>query len=214
MRRRGWIIGVTLLALLAVLLVPAPWLSAEQFSAWAAGIGSFFGAGSLVVAAAAILNGNAGHRLDRTVLLHEQFVSGELQAARLRLGDHLREVSNDGWVYQPTQSELRSGGKLGSYAHNSSHSPREDASRIVRYFERAYETLRANSVYEPFFLRTIGREACWWARAFERDSTSSSAQQALQNLAKWADAYEARLRSESIPDWGQQREKDFPAKGS
>jgi hypothetical protein len=213
-RRREWNIGIMVLALLFVLLVvPALWFSPEKYSAWAAGIGAFFVAGSLVVAAMAIMNDNAGRRLDRTLELHEQFVSGDLQAARRRLGNHLRAAGHDGRVYQPTPSELRSGGKLGSYGGNSSHVPNDDVSLIIRYFERAYETLRANSVDQPFFLRTIGREACWWARALERD-WSSSAHQALQALAQWANAYEARLGAESIADWGEQREADFPSKGA
>jgi hypothetical protein len=215
MRRRGWIIGITLVALLVVLLaVPASWLSPEEYSAWAAGIGAFFVAGSLLVAAAAVMNDNAGRRLDRTLELHEQLVSGELQTARLRLGHHLRAAGTDRKVYQPTASELRSGERLGSYGHDSSHSPSDDASLILKYFERAHGALVANSLDEPFFLRTIGREACWWARAFERDTgPSSSARHALQALAQWADAHAGRLGSEFTTDWGQTREADFPPKG-
>lgn len=211
MRRHWWTIGITLaLTMLVLLAVPALWFNPDEYSAWASGIGVFFVAGSLLIAAAAVMNDNVGHRFDRTLALHEQFVSGELQAARLRLGSHLGAVSDDDLVHQPTWSELQSDDAVGNYGSSPGHTPVEDASLILKYFERAYEAVRANAVHEPFFVRTIGREGCWWARAFERIPATFQSQEALQQLLVWADDYVEQHPRDSPNDWGRQRRIDFP----
>ena len=205
-RRWAVVIGAVLVAGVLALAVPAVWLSAERYSAYAAGVGALFVAVSILLAGAAIWVDSSGRRLDRTFLLHEQLVTGEVQGARQRLGALLRERHDaDGPVYRPVKDDFEQGERLAKYDDESSGLPSADRSLILRYFERAEEARTANTVAVEFFLRTIGREACWWARAFERDTSPSSARLSLVSLAAWADG----MRRETS-DWGEQRAKDFP----
>jgi hypothetical protein len=145
-----------------ILLVasPAAWWHADKVSAWATALSAIAVVPALVLAVATLRTDVRDRQVDRTFSLHSELTSGEINDARLRLVDHLRKhgtASQSGRILPRRTSivELRSGSGIGTYGPDSLDSPRDDLSKVLRFFERARLVREAGSADDPLFVELI-----------------------------------------------------------
>lgn len=210
--RTGLIVGVVVLAVLVTLIVAAPFLQADQYSALASGIQTLVVVVALFVAVQTLRWDSSNKRIDRVHDLHRELTTGEVGAARARLGAFLRNAGGtDGPVRITTLTELREG-SLSSYPEGGGvdAAPRRDATLILRFFERARIAQVGHAVDDEVFAALIGRHAAWWDCAIARSDSIS--RRPLRALAEWANSYTKRHPDvPGLEDWGVSRRKDFPS---
>jgi hypothetical protein len=191
-----------------VLSIPAPFVRADQYSALAAGVGAFGVVVALGLAALSLYFDNRDGRVDRVLDMHAQYNDSDFREARRRLRQHLRVHGADAKFCRTTRADLRSDPELSTYGSlDGAASPREDAGRLFRYFERANAARLTGIVHEQLFHELIGRHAVWWAQVF-RDNERGAPVDGLLDLAEWADSYPpSKLMYPD--DWGKNRWRDF-----
>lgn len=212
---------------LAVFL-PANWLAPGRYGAYAAGIQA---AGVLLALIFAYITLTAQNRaaadalrsqveldrVSRTLGFHEAMVSGEIQGARIRLIDLLRDrgvaqaplrVSFEtlrGFEYSSTNSGPMQWGE--SYLHTPMH----DIHILLRFFERAEPALELGLVNEALLHKLLGRHIAWWDETLDRDE-GEAVRYALSELADWVWNYIQSHpdRSTYVSNWIKNMAKDFP----
>jgi hypothetical protein len=205
--------GVIAWTLLVAL--PGAWWTADRYSAWATGLSTIAVVVALALAIFTLKTDVKDRQVDRTLSLHAELTSGEINDARLRLVAHLRKHGsiNSAGHHLPRRvslEELRIGSGIGTYGSNDQHSPKEDLSKILRFFERARLVRDAGSADDPLFVELIGRHACWWNCILVRDSGRGS-RRTLMQLGLWCDAFADKHRRHYpyLEGWGEARINDF-----
>jgi hypothetical protein len=150
-------------------------------------------------AAAATLRADSRNRtLDRVLALHQELMSGEVGAARVRLVRHLR--GHERGIKRPTTLQELRNGNLAAYSAKGmrldsdsvkAHRPDLDLNILLRYFERADSAREAGAVYLPVFADLIGGHAEWWNRALV-DDDDEGMRYHLAELAAWSRSYITR----------------------
>jgi hypothetical protein len=205
-----WAVALGLLWTLLVVL-PIPWLDADHYSAYAAGFQAFGIVIAFLVGAFAIYTDGRDRRVDRVYSLQQELTLGELDDARRRLYDHLKEHSGSGppWRrYSP--EELRGDPALNHYSGpHQDFTPRSDLGHLLRFFERARLVREAGSADDAVFVELIGRHACWWSCVIKNENRKS--RKGLMELAVWADGFanKNKNRYDYLQDWGKTRMEDF-----
>jgi hypothetical protein len=205
----GVIVWTVLVAL------PGAWWTPDKYSAWATGLSTIAVVLALALAVVTLRTDVKGRQVDRTLSLHTEFTSGEINDARLRLVNHLREhgSTNSSGHRMPRRvsvEELHAGSGMSSYGPNIQSNPKDDLSKILRFFERARLVRDAGSADDPLFVELIGRHACWWNCALIRNS-SRGTRRALMQLGLWCDAFAGKhkRRYSYLAGWGDARTRDF-----
>lgn len=201
---------IIILLVLCVLVIPVSLLTASQYSAMASAIQAAAVVPAVAIAALALNRDSRDKRVDRVLDLHREFNSGELKDAKKRLSVHLREHGVDRHVRPTTHEELRDDPVLSKYSSAHDHSPRSDATEILRFFERVNAVRTARSVDEPLLVELICRDATWWDLAI-RDSSDQVPRAPLRELADWANkfALDNQGKYTSLRNWGQNRSREF-----
>lgn len=202
----------TLLLLAVTLGAAALFLNAGQYQAFAGGVQAFAVAVALVIAAATLAADRIDRKVDRVLRLQEELLDSDLYGVRLRLVRHLRKHAIDGKACRVSLSELSSDPQLSKYDDaDSAFDPRRDASRLLRYFEKANAARRGGVVAVPLFHELIGRQATWEVLALGKDPGEPSLAP-LTELADWANYYAENYRGARptyIERWGEARRADF-----
>ncbi|MGW4944495.1 hypothetical protein ACWEOZ_23220 [Actinoplanes sp. NPDC004185] len=196
--RRIWISVGTFCGVVAFLLVGVLQLLDEKvYGALTDGIQALGVVAALTAAAATLRSDSRNRTLDRALGLHQELMSGEVGAARVRLVRHLRGHGRDSET--PTKlAELRKG-ELATYSHAlmeldedsvKTHRPDLDLNILLRYFERADSAREAKAVFPPVFANLVGDHAAWWSRALTDDGSNASFPH-LMGLAEWRKTYAA-----------------------
>lgn len=213
-------------AALAV-LVPAYWLTPSRYDAYAAGIQA---AGVLLALVFAYITLTAQNRaaaealqsqveldrVTRTLGFHEAMVSGEIQGARIRLIDLLRDHGVSQSPLQVSFATLRgfeytvSSGPA-QWGDSYLHTPIHDIHIVLRFFERAEPALALGLVNEALFHKLLGRHIAWWDETIDRDE-GEAVRYALSQLADWVWNYiqQNPSRSVYVSNWIKNLAKDFP----
>jgi hypothetical protein len=213
-RRARRLAAVVLLSVICALLtlVPAIWLSAERFGAYATALQALGVLAAIIIALSTLQSDSRDRRVDRTIGLHEQLTSGDIGDARRRLARHLRDLGNPAATVRRTaMSSLRDDAQCSRYDPVlDGRNPFDDVEVIVRFFERCRLVHLRGSVDEPLFVELLGRHAAWWNKALLPDHTN--ARRALAELATWAEGCAAanRGRYHFLANWGLTRAADFP----
>jgi hypothetical protein len=195
--------------------LPAVWWIPEKYSAWASGLSTFAVVLALALGDVTLRTDVRDRQVDRTLSLHTELTSGEINDARLRLVDHLRDhgSTNSSGYRMPRRAsvqELHAVSGMGTYGHAAESNPKDDLSMILRFFERARLVREAGSADNPLFVELIGRHACWWNCALVRDSSRGS-RRTLMQLGLWCDAFadKHQRRYAFLAGWGNARTLDF-----
>lgn len=207
--RLAWIAGSVVLV---ILVVTAPLLKADQYSALASAIQALAVVPAITVAALSLVADSHDRRVDRVLEFHQQVTSGGVQAARLRLVHHLRGHGTNGKVRQTTRDELRADPVLSKYSGDASHiRPIDDVNLVLRFFERVNAARIAGSVNLPLLVELLGRHAGWLDLAIGPEDQVPRAP--LHDLATWANEF-ATTHQDKYPylrNWGSNRAEDFGA---
>ncbi|NAS21569.1 hypothetical protein GT755_07705 [Herbidospora sp. NEAU-GS84] len=186
-------------------------MSAQEFAALAGIIQALAVIPTVAIGAYALLRDSRDRRIDRVLSFHQELMSGEIGAARNRLGTHLRNLGVEGRPLQIKRLDLLKDSKLGRYIDHEEAGPFSDATLLLRYFERANAARSAQSIYAPLFVELVGRHAAWWDMVFE-DEGDRVPRAPLAELAAWSNQYAAKKRNvyPYLRNWGTNRTEDFP----
>lgn len=202
----------------ALVLLPGVWWDPQKYSAWASGLSAFAVALALGLAVVTLRTDVKDRQVDRTLALHAELTSGEINEARVRLVDHLRahgqvDASGHRRPARASVAELRGTTGLGVYNQGVGSTPKSDLSQLLRFFERARLVREAGSIDEPLFVELIGRHAGWWNCALVRNSDWGS-RRTLMELGLWCDGFAERNESRYpyLARWGKARSNDFGSK--
>ena len=202
---------VWVLLLVLLLTLPAPWLTPDKYSAYALAVQAIGVLATLGIAVATLRGDSRDRRVDRVLAFHQELTSGETNAARVRLVQHLRENGRNSRVLQVSTTQLRDrDSKLSGYRDASvNETPSDDVGLLLRFFERAWLAQATGSLEDSMSASLIGAHAGWWDRAIL--PSPSPARAALAELAAWANKFAETHKSESqFTNWGKTRQKDFP----
>jgi hypothetical protein len=218
MQWRGRYTAVALFGVIAwtlLVALPGAWWPPDKYSAWATGLSTIAVVLALALAILTLRTDVKDRQVDRTLSLHAELTTGEVNDARLRLVDHLREhgSTNSTGHRMPRRAsleELRPGSGIGTYGPNGQGNPKDDLSKILRFFERARLVRDAGSADDPLFVELIGRHACWWNCVLVRDSDRGS-RRTLMQLGLWCDAFADKHKRHYsyLEGWGKARIDDF-----
>jgi hypothetical protein len=207
------LIGVIAWTLLVAL--PGAWWPPDKYSAWATGLSTIAVVLALALAVVTLRTDVKDRQVDRTLALHAELTSGEINDARLRLADHLRKngtrnPSDHRMPMRVSIEELHSSRGIGTYGPKIQSNPKDDLSKILRYFERVRLVRDARSADDPLFVELIGRHAGWWNCVLVRDSSRGS-RRALMQLGLWCDAFADKNKRHYsyLAGWGDTRISDF-----
>jgi hypothetical protein len=130
--------------------------------------------GALVFARRQLIDSRTGQAIERVLDLHDQLTTGEVGAARHRLGTAL-------WTDTsrfPTPDDVRRCGRVWvtdrrnrqPYESTETESteritPGQDIYRILWCFQRAGETYNSDLVDKALFIKLIGHHVMWWDTA-------------------------------------------------
>lgn len=203
--------GLVILIVVLVLALSAPWLDPNQYSALASAIQTMVVVLALFVAVQTLRWDSSNKRIDRVHELHRELTTGEVGAARARLGAFLRANGTERDPVRITSlGEMREGTYSTYTNEEASAKPRRDATLILRFFERARIAQAGNAVDDALFAALIGRHAAWWDCAIA--GAEATSRRPLGALADWANEYAERHPEVSgLDDWGTSRQKDFPS---
>lgn len=205
--RLAWIAGSIVLVML---VVAAPVLKADQYSALASAIQALAVVPAITAAALSLLADSHDRRVDRVLEFHQQLTSGELQAARLRLVGHLRRHGSSGKARQATRDELRADPVLSRYTSDANKiRPIDDINLMLRFFERVNAARIAGSVNLPLLVELVGRHAGWLDQAIGQEDQVPRAP--LHDLATWANEFAVANQGKYpyLSNWGSNRAEDF-----
>jgi hypothetical protein len=151
-------LALVAVAVVFVLIGAFQLISMDSYSALTDGIQAVGVIVALAVAAATLRADSRNQTLDRVLSLHQELMSGEVGAARVRLVRHLR--GHDRGPTRPTRLEELHNGPLATYSFQAmkldeesvkTHRPDLDVNILLRYFERADSAREAGAVYFPVF---------------------------------------------------------------
>ena len=221
--------GALVVAVLVVVFAPAYWLVPERYGAYAAGVQAagvllalIYASSTLttqkVVAAEALRSQVDLDRVNRTLGFHEAMVSGEIQAARIRLIDHLRSLGPDRRPLRVTIKTLRDQeysrpeDEPRAAEGNYRPTPIHDVHIVLRFFERAEPALARGLVEPALFHQIMGRHIAWWDEALDRNE-GEAVRYALSTLGDrvWAHIHEDPAQSTHVANWMRNLAQDFPA---
>ena len=207
------ITGVVVAVEMVFLLLFIPLFNADQYQAFAAGIQTVFVTAALAAAVLALLADGHARRVDRVIALNERLTTGEVDAARRRLVDHLRDFApQQAGARAVSLAELRQDPALSRYVNGpGGTTPLRDAQIVVRFMEAANAAREGRIVDEKLLHELVGRHAAWFAVAFSGDSADPAPAPILR-LASWANDYAATYKGPKPPyieNWGKTRRKDF-----
>lgn len=208
---RNFVLASIALLVAAGLVIGSVWLlTATQYSAIASAVQAVAVVPAVVVAALTLTRDSRDKRVDRVLDLHREFNSTEINEARTRLAAHLRSNGDGGRIRPTTYEELGHDPVLSRYASAAENTPRGDANKVLRFFERANAARIAKSVDPPMFVELICRHATWWNQAIA-GSVDQVPRAPLMELATWADdfAFANKARYYFLRNWGQNRRKEF-----
>ena len=203
--------GLTIVSL--ALVVAAFFLRPDQYQALAGGVQALGVSVALIVAAAALRADRTDRRVDRVLQLQAELLANDLYNVRRRLVDHLRASSTNSRTRRVSLAELAGDPMLSKYSgSDAAFDPRNDARRLIRFFEQANAARQGGVVDIPLFHELIGRQATWEAVAFSKEPMEPSLVP-LFDLADWANEYASRLQNRRPPhymkSWGDSRRRDF-----
>lgn len=205
-RRKTWLVAGLALGVVA-LVAPVPWVGADQYSAYAAGIQTLGLVGTLLLGYQTLRGELRDRRVDRALDLHREFVSGEVGEARGRLVQTTRSTDPPTAIDRMSMSR----GALQAATATNGTATYEDVVALLRYFERLEAARRAGSLDDLVAASLIGPHARWWDRAIVHDS--GKARLPLHSFAEWATSI-ARSNSDDarFRDWGSTTARDWPPK--
>lgn len=166
---------------------------------------------SLAIALAVFRSDSAAKKTDRVHELHHELTTGEVGAARARLGHFLRVQGDGDTVRQVSVSDLELEGDYPKYGkEDKEHMPRRDATTVLRFFERARFAQLDGAVDDRAFLWLVGYQAIWWALAITHRGAQLT--YSTWQLALWAEAYidKHREADQELEMLTRQRTKSFP----
>lgn len=141
---------------------------------------------ALAIALLAQWGESADRKVDRVMDFHRELTSGPTGEARTRLGWLYREERKKGQL--PTYTRRRLRNKSYTIASPQGDSPRTDADRLLRFFERANAARVRGSLDEPTAALLLGMHATWWNKAIGDDETDPT-RLPLRSLADWSAEY-------------------------
>lgn len=143
-------------------------LPSEQLTAVSSAVQTIGVVVALGIGAYTLTEERRARRVDRTLDVLQELMSGDVDQARERLHAHLR--MEDGLTFRRVgRDDLLQNQGLGSYDKWPDESPFRDYGRLCRFFERADVARRKSLVDIGLFVELIGRHAIWWAEAFAND---------------------------------------------
>jgi hypothetical protein len=143
-------VAATLLLLATVLGIAALFLNSGQYQAFTGGVQALGVVAALVIAVATIASDRTDRQVDRVLQLQEELLGSDLYGVRTRLVRHLREHALEGKTRRVSLSELTGDPQLSKYDDaDSAFDPRRDASRLLRYFEKANAARRGGGGRGP-----------------------------------------------------------------
>lgn len=184
------------------------WLDSGTYGALTGGVQAIGVVVALALGTATLRSDSRDRRVDRVLALHQELFGGEVQAARIRLVNHMRSGSSRR-AKVVSRADLADG-SLAEYSSSSVYLPRRDANVLLRFFERANAARLAKAVYLPLYATLIGGHAAWWDKAIRYDR-SWPARQHLAELGSWAHDY-ARINQSRHPNlalWLSRIDDDF-----
>lgn len=201
-----WLVVVGVITV-AGLLAPLG-ASPEVYGAVTGAIQAFSVTMALVIALLAQWGDSADRKVDRVLDLHRELTSGPTGEARTSLGWFYRHARTAGGLPTYTRAEL----KARSYEARRQDrvTPRMDADRILRFFERAEAARSRGSLDEPTAALLLGRHATWWDSAIRDDGETDPTRAPLRSMAAWAAQYVSEHPNHrGFKDWNVRTEQDF-----
>lgn len=201
--KRALGVGALVIGVL-VLIAPVSSFTADQYSAYAAGIQTMGLVLTLFLGYLTLRSELVDRRVDRTLDLHRELVSGEVGEARARLVQVTRLTHPP----RPIDRKLLSRSALQGPPVAGSTASYEDVVALLRFFERVDATRRAGSLDNVVAASLIGSHACWWDRAILADDTK--ARKPLRSFAQWAMfVAEENSGDDRFHDWGVSTNRDW-----
>jgi len=221
--------GALVTAVALVVFVPAYWFDSGEYGAYAAGVQAagvllalIYASSTLTtqkhVAAEALRSQAELERVSRALAFHEAMVSGEIQAARIRLIDHLRAAGEGNRPLRVTLQTLRGreypprpGDQPGAVDVDRP-TPIHDVHIVLRFFERAEPALTRGLVDRALFHQLLGRHIAWWDEAIDRNE-GEAVRYALSTLADWVWTHTQEDPAEKsyVGNWIRNLTQDFPS---
>lgn len=185
-------------------------------------------ASAVVIAVTSLWAGMHNRKVDRVLELHRELTTGQLGDARTRLGwlyrrnrmpdKHLPRLPRfelpRGAYIDVTLPVESPGQVVGAKSEappviNDEPSPRKDADRILRYFERVCAAQVRGSLDNRTAALLLGWHAAWWDRAVITDADDQTALP-LRRFADWARRYASRQSAdEEFAYWSARTDRDF-----
>jgi len=168
---------------------------------------------ALGLGAATLRRDSYDRRVDRTLALNQEFMTGAIWLARRRLFAHIKSLAADPAMgFQViTREQLRRDPQISRY-RDGEGSPEDDVDLMMRFFERA-NAQRVTAVVElPLFAELLGRHALWWDRAIVADEQWIT-RLSLAAMGTWFERF-VHSTSGLHPErraWLSGVEKDFPS---
>jgi hypothetical protein len=181
-----WIATGIVLVTLVVLVAPIGFLNAGQYQALTAGVQALGVTAALVFGAATLYSDSHSRKVDRVLDFHSALTTGDIQAARIRLLNRLREDKDT--IVPVSFKQLRNDRTFSVYKNSTEDSPLLDVNRVLRFIERANAARIAGIVDLPLFHELIGEHIIFWDHAITHDDTESLAR-SLRELASWVNRY-------------------------
>lgn len=199
--RWTWLAAV---AWLILILAPIHSLDSQQYAAWTSALQAFGLLLAFLLGLATVGSDARHRRVDRTYALHQELTNGEIDDARRRLGEFLRERDSAGMAAgwkRLSRERMRRFNRENVYPNDPTHSPLIDSGRLIRFFERARLVQLTGGVDDDTFVALLGSHIVWWDCALKLDS--SPARMTLRLLADWADGRLTGQRAtlSHITDW-------------
>ncbi|GAA0341960.1 hypothetical protein [Micropruina glycogenica] len=199
MRRALWLKRLGLQAIIAAvvitipLIVAAPLLTPDAYSAFAAALQTVIVGVTLLAALRTYHADSRDRRVDRVLALHEEFFEPSFQASRRALVLKLR-------AGQVPFSEL-----ISSQLNEDEYGARI---QILRFFERVQAASAIGSLDDSLAASLLGSHAAWWDLALADDGKAS--RRALHVFATWSnDLAQSHSEDPLFENWGASRMREF-----
>lgn len=220
MKRPRLLLGSLAAVVVLALAVPGAALSPSVYGAYASALQALLIFLALLVAAWAGQSEWKARRVERVLSLHELMTSGEIGAARRRLGDQLRHGQprdGNGWIREVSTEDLQHGSvstygpsRLGGRVPGPT--PLEDRNVILRYFERVQIAQELDALDDASLAALIGKHAGWWDLALADEDKAN--RRPLRKLAQWTEDFALSHSDHPVfVKWGVGRNSDFGACG-
>jgi hypothetical protein len=197
------LVGLASLTLVGIAFLTLP---AEELTTLATAVQAVGLVVALSLAVLTLTRDRSDRKVDRTLSIHQEFVSGDVGDARDRLHKHLSRGEGNKFK-RAGRLQLRDDPSLNIYDSLSTETPFSDCGLLLRFFERAEITLRAGLVDDELFLELLGRHATWWGEALSLDRHARP-KLAVHCLADWAET-RAHPSRDYYVKWRNSLARDF-----